>query len=154
MSQALRQRSEELPAAIKAALLVGIGSASIVPGELYAKAQNLRPLLRAGYDRALESVDFLVAPTMPLPALEHVDPVKTPLSERILRGWSGLTNTPQTDMTGHPALSMPAAAIGSLPAGVMVIGRHFADADILELAAHYERAFGWQPRPMEEPWRG
>ena len=48
-------------------------------------------------------------------------------------------------MTGHPALSMPAAEADGLPVGAMLVGRHFDDARILAIARTYERAFGWSP---------
>ena len=63
-----------------------------------------------------------------------------------MRGWGLLANTSPTDMTGHPALSMPAAEADGLPVGVMLIGRHFDDARLLAVARTYEREFGWNPR--------
>jgi amidase len=92
-------------------------------GSLYARAQNARPLLRAPYDHALTSVDALLMPTTPGLPHEHLPGL--PVHERVLRGWAVLANTTPTDMTGHPALTIPAAEADGLPVGVMLIAPPF-----------------------------
>jgi amidase len=145
LRRGLETRGDELSPQVKATLLLGAHLRRRYPGSLYAKAQNLRPWLRAGYDRALSGADVLLFPTTPgLP--HHVD-AGLPLSAWVLRGWGNLANTYPTDMTGHPALSIPAAEAGGLPVGVMLVGRRFDDARLLALARTYERTFGWLPDP-------
>jgi amidase len=48
-------------------------------------------------------------------------------------------------MTGHPALSIPAAEADGLPVGLMLVGRHFDDGRLLAIARTYEREYGWLP---------
>jgi amidase len=139
----LRDHAQELSAQVKITLVLGAHLRREHFGALYAKAQNLRPWLRAAYDRVLEGVDALLMPTTP--GLPHEVDFELPLSQRVLRGWAVLANTCPTDMTGHPALTLPAAEARGLPVGVMLIGRHFADDRLLALAATYERRFGWLP---------
>jgi amidase len=79
------------------------------------------------------------------PSAAHRVGSSLPLAERVLRGWAVLSNTIPTDMTGHPALSIPAAEADGLPVGVMLIGRHFDEKRLLGLAAVYERHHGWLP---------
>ena len=62
--------------------------ASTLGGAPYARAQNLRPWLRAAYDRALDDVDVLLMPTTPFRAFRLDDELRT--SERVLRGWANL----------------------------------------------------------------
>jgi amidase len=139
----LRDHAGELSAQVKITLLLGAHLRRERFGALYAKAQNLRPWLRAAFDRALVGVDALLLPTTP--GLPHAIDFDLPLSQRVLRGWAVLANTYPTDMTGHPALTMPAAEAGGLPVGVMLIGRQFADDRLLAVATTYERRFGWLP---------
>jgi amidase len=49
-----------------------------------------------------------------------------------------VTNTAPFDVTGHPALSVPCQPGGSLPIGMMIVGRHFADRTVLRVAAAVE----------------
>src|SRR5438552_1832416 len=108
-----------------------------------ARAQNLRPGLTAAYDRVLGEVDFLLMPTTPGRA--HVDNKSLSISEHVMRGWSMLSNTAPFDMTGHPALTIPAGESGGLPVGVMLVGRQFQDGEMLGFARTYEKSFGWVP---------
>jgi amidase len=91
----------------------------------------------------LEGVDALLMPTTPWRAHELSPPV--PLADRVLRGWANLANTYPTDMTGHPAISLPLAEADGLPVGIMLVGRRFDDARLLSLAATCEGALGWAP---------
>ena len=140
----LRDHAAELSPQMQFTLVAGRHLRRLYAGALYAKAQNLKPWLRAAHDRALEGVDALLMPTTPWRA--HIVDPSLPAAERVLRGWSNLNNTYPTDMTGHPAISIPLAEAGGLPVGVMLIGRHFDDARLLALAATCERALGFAPR--------
>jgi amidase len=143
LDEGLAQRAGELSPQVKVTLVVGAHLRERHRGAIYARAQNGRPRLRAGYDRALEDVDALVLPTTP--GWPHPDDPSLSLSDRVKRGWAVLANTYPTDLTGHPGLSIPAAEGGGLPAGVMLIGRRFDDARLLALARVYERRYGWRP---------
>jgi amidase len=79
------------------------------------------------------------------PGIAHTLGPDLPLAERVLRGWDVLANTIPADITGHPALTIPAAETAGLPVGVMLIGPHFADDRLLSIAAAYERHHGWLP---------
>ncbi len=145
LDQGLAERGDELPPQVKLTLVVGAHLQAHYRGAVYAQAQNLRPGLRAGYDRALRDVDALLLPTTP--GWPHPDDPSLSISERVTRGWAVLANTYPTDMTGHPGLTIPAAEGGGLPAGVMLIGRRFDDARLLALARTYERRHDWLPHP-------
>jgi amidase/aspartyl-tRNA(Asn)/glutamyl-tRNA(Gln) amidotransferase subunit A len=48
------------------------------------------------------------------------------------------------NFTGHPAASIPAGlAAGSLPVGLQIVGRRYADADVLAASAAFEKARPW-----------
>lgn len=47
------------------------------------------------------------------------------------------------NFTGHPAASIPAGIAGALPVGMQIIGRRYADADVLAASATFERLRPW-----------
>jgi amidase len=143
LAAGLSEHAQELSPQMKVTLIAGRWLRSRYAGALYAKAQNLRPWLRGAYDRALADVDALILPTTPWRAHELAP--EPPLADKVLRGWANLSNTYPTDMTGHPAVSLPLAEADGLPVGVMLVGRHFDDARLLSIAATCERALGWAP---------
>ncbi len=149
LAAGLRDHAQALSPQMKVTLIAGRWLRSRYAGALYAKAQNLRPWLRGAYERALADVDALLMPTTPWRAHELAP--EPPLADKVLRGWANLSNTYPTDMTGHPALSLPLAAAAGLPVGVMLVGRHFDDARLLSIAATCERALGWQPEARGAP---
>ena len=58
-----------------------------------------------------------------------------------LIGWC-LTYT--TNFSGHPSASVPAGLSGGLPVGMQIIGRRYADGDVLAAAAAVERLRPWR----------
>ena len=48
------------------------------------------------------------------------------------------------NFSGQPAASIPAGDVDGLPVGMRVIGRRYADADVLAAGAAYERLRPWQ----------
>jgi amidase len=60
-----------------------------------------------------------------------------------------IVNTAPFDVTGHPATSVPAGLAGGLPAGLMIVGRHFDDATCLRAARAFETAVGGFPSPPD-----
>ena len=55
-----------------------------------------------------------------------------------------LGNTAPFDLTGHPAMSIPCGVIDGLPAGLMLVGRHLAEAAIYRAAYAFEQSRNWK----------
>ena len=68
VGQSLQARCHALPPQIKLVSMLGTYLRQHYHGRFYAKAQNLRPGLRAGYDAVLQQVDVLAMPTTPIKA--------------------------------------------------------------------------------------
>jgi len=142
IGSALRTRGNDLPRLLKLNLLVGTHLNRTYHGRIYAKAQNLRGVLRAQYDQALERVDVLAMPTTPTKALKY-EPKLDPQT-RMMRGWAVANNTAAFDVTGHPSLNVPCAKSKGLPVGLMLTGRHFEDATLLRAAHAFEQNVSWE----------
>jgi amidase len=86
----------------------------------------------------MEQVDVLVMPTvaarppkLPAPDADFATSLK--LSD------GAALNTPQFDLTGHPALSVPCGKLDGLPIGMMIVGRIGGDATVLRAGHAFEQ---------------
>ena len=107
----------------------------------YAKARRRGMLATAEFDRALESVDVLLTPTLPIAATE-IGQREISVGDYEENVRSALTRfTGPTDLTGHPSLSVPCGktAMG-LPVGLQLIGRCFDEAILYRFGHAYEEA--------------
>lgn len=104
----------------------------------YLKAQRVRTLIYQDFVRAFEQVDAVVAPVSPFPAFKLGEKVDNPL-DMYLSDIYTITGS----LAGIPCMSVPCGkTAGGLPVGMQILARHFAEADMLRLAAAYERAAG------------
>jgi Asp-tRNA(Asn)/Glu-tRNA(Gln) amidotransferase A subunit family amidase len=90
-----------------------------------------------------KEVDFLLYPTV------QVLPPKR--EELYAQKWTCLTfptNTVIASQSGLPAMSVPSGFAGHLPVGFELVGKPFAEADLLKFAYDYEQ----RASPRREPW--
>jgi amidase len=142
-----RSDGSEFSETVKFVLLTGRYSIDSYHGRHYAMARNLALELNAAYDDALARYDVLVMPTLPLQATLIPKP-DAEREEVIPRALEMIANTCVTDVTGHPACSVPAGLVNGLPTGMMIIGKHFDDATVLRVAHTFEQAVGGFPMPQ------
>lgn len=110
-----------------------------VLAEDYVRAMFLRSVLTRAVDAALEGCDALLLPTLPMPApplgaaTVDLDGRAEPIRAAMLR------LTQLFNITGHPALSLPAGTTnGGWPIGLQVVGRRGGTAALLQVAAGIE----------------
>jgi amidase len=141
-ARAWRENPDALPAIGKYALLFGAHARTQEQGRTYAKAQNLRRRLRASYDALLFRFDVLAMPTLPFtaPLLPKLD---ASLEEVVTAGLDMEGNTAPFDATGHPAITVPCGKAHGLPVGLMFVGRHFGERNLLRAAASFESLKDW-----------
>lgn len=140
------ERGAELSKTVKLVGLSGTYTFGHGGGSYYAMARNLALDLRAAYDDALSSYDVLVMPTLPYTAPELVG-LDAGLDSYLPTALGMIGNCAPFDVTGHPAASVPAGLVNGLPAGLMIVGRHFDDATVLRVAHTFEQAVGGFPAP-------
>jgi aspartyl-tRNA(Asn)/glutamyl-tRNA(Gln) amidotransferase subunit A len=113
----------------------------------YLAGLDTQKRVRADFDAALEEVDAIVAPTVPVPAppigAEYVEVDGEKIGVRAaLVGMNRPAN-----FTGHPAISVPCGFTREgLPVGLQFIGRKFDESTLLRIAFAYERVHDWRAR--------
>jgi amidase len=133
-----RERAALFPPEVKLWLVMERMLDRASDGLYYGRAQNAALAVRAAYDHALEQVDVLVMPTVASrpPKLPPPD-VDFATSLKLADG--AALNTPQFDLTGHPALSVPCGQLDGLPIGMMIVGRTGDDATVLRAGHAFEQ---------------
>ncbi|KAJ8301893.1 hypothetical protein KUTeg_020880 [Tegillarca granosa] len=106
--------------------------------KFYAKCQNLGSMLTQAYDEALQECNVLVMPTLPQKPLD-LPTTKHGLLEIFNLSFCMLKNTAPFDVTGHPALTINTGFLEGFPVGMMVVGRMFDEATVLQVARSYEK---------------
>lgn len=132
----------DFPPSVKVMLLLGTYLNQTYHGSVYGRAQNAAKILRDSYDRAFQQVDILAMPTTPMKAHQYRS--NASLSELMEYSSNMSGNTAPTNITGHPAISVPCGKPSGLPVGLMLIGRHFDDAGLLNTAYTFESNVEWE----------
>jgi amidase len=140
------EHADESSETVKLVALCGHHGITTLGATSYGKARNLVPVARAAYDAALDSYDVLVMPTIPYTASE-LPGSDIDRGTYITKALGMTTNTAPLDVTGHPALSVPAGLLGGLPTAMMIIGKHFDDATVLRVGHAFEKLRGEFPAP-------
>lgn len=138
-----RSRPDDLPDTAKLVLFTGEYMQRFYHGHYYAKAQNLRRVLRQGYDRVLANYDLLLMPTTPMKA-QPIPAAGCPREEYMARALEMINNTCPFDASGHPAMSVPCGMIDGLPVGMMLVGRKFDETTVLAASDAFETAGDWK----------
>jgi aspartyl-tRNA(Asn)/glutamyl-tRNA(Gln) amidotransferase subunit A len=110
----------------------------------YLEAQQKRQLYAESFERVLESVDVVVAPTLPVvaPRIGETEVREDRAVEDVRAALLRLTRP--GNLTGLPALSIPCGfSTDGLPIGLQLIGRRFGEATVLRVAYAYEQATPW-----------
>jgi aspartyl-tRNA(Asn)/glutamyl-tRNA(Gln) amidotransferase subunit A len=140
-----RSRSEGFGAEVKRRILIGAYALSAgYYDAYYLKAQQVRQLIAQDFRAAFEQVDLIVSPTAPDVAFplgaKTDDPVAMYLQD---------IYTIAVNLAGLPAISIPAPAADGLPTGFQMIGNHFDEARLLNVAHRIQQATDWHEQAPE-----
>jgi aspartyl-tRNA(Asn)/glutamyl-tRNA(Gln) amidotransferase subunit A len=137
-----RSRGEGFGAEVKRRIMTGtyVLSAGYYDA-YYLKAQRVRALISADFERAFHEVDVLIGPTTPTPAFElgakTGDPVTMYLNDIYTIG---------ANLAGLPAMSVPCGLVKGLPVGMQIIGPHFSESRLFNVAHRYQQESDWHRR--------
>ncbi|HEX2139366.1 MAG TPA: Asp-tRNA(Asn)/Glu-tRNA(Gln) amidotransferase subunit GatA [Woeseiaceae bacterium] len=134
-----RSRGEGFGAEVKRRIMTGtyVLSAGYYDA-YYLKAQKVRQLITADFRNAFESVDVIAGPTAPTPAFalgeKTVDPITMYLNDIYTIG---------ANLAGLPGISVPCGFADGLPVGLQLVGPHFSEERILQVAHQYQLLTDW-----------
>ncbi|PSJ21470.1 Asp-tRNA(Asn)/Glu-tRNA(Gln) amidotransferase GatCAB subunit A [Halomonas sp. ND22Bw] len=136
-----RSRGEGFGEEVKRRILIGTHTLSEGFFDAYYKqAQKVRRLIRQDFLDAFEEVDVLMGPASPTPAFDlgdNKDPVSMYLQD---------IYTIAVNLAGIPGISVPAGFAGGRPVGLQILGTHFAEAQLLNVAHQFQQATDWHLR--------
>jgi aspartyl-tRNA(Asn)/glutamyl-tRNA(Gln) amidotransferase subunit A len=140
-----RTREEGFGAEVKRRILVGTYALSAgYYDAYYRKAQQIRRLIQQDFLTAFGSVDVIMGPTTPEPAWVLGEKVDDPVAMYLEDIY-----TLSVNLAGLPGMSIPAGQIRGLPVGLQLIGPHFSEAKLLNIAHRFQQATDWHRRRPE-----
>lgn len=136
-----RTRSEGFGEEVKRRIMLGtFALSSGYYDAYYRKGQQVRTLIRTDFEEAFKHVDVIVTPTSPSAAFRMGDRVSDPLQMYLSDIF-----TISVNLAGVPAISVPCGFTAErLPVGLQIIGRHFDEETVLQMAYAYEQSAGWK----------
>ena len=142
-----RTREEGFGAEVKRRILVGTYALSAgYYDAYYKKAQQVRRLIKQDFTDCFEQVDIIAGPTTPGPAFalgaKSDDPVAMYLED---------IYTLAVNLAGLPGMSIPAGFVDGKPLGLQLIGRHFDEARLLNVAHRFQQATDWHLQRPPDP---
>jgi len=113
-----------------------------------AGAVQHRDRLAASVAAVFRDHDFIVTPTMACAPWEYTRTFPALIDGQPLQNWRDwLPFTYPFNFTGHPAISVPAGwTRDGLPVGLQIVGRRFADREVLAAARFLEQVRPWAHR--------
>jgi aspartyl-tRNA(Asn)/glutamyl-tRNA(Gln) amidotransferase subunit A len=137
-----KSRAEGFGAEVKRRILIGTYVLSHgYYDAYYLKAQKIRRLIAADFQKAFEQCDVIMGPTAPSVAFKFgeksADPVQMYLSD---------IYTIAVNLAGLPGMSIPCGFDNGLPVGLQLIAPWFAEAKMLNAAHRYQLATDWHRR--------
>jgi aspartyl-tRNA(Asn)/glutamyl-tRNA(Gln) amidotransferase subunit A len=137
-----RSRGEGFGAEVKRRIMTGtyVLSAGYYDA-FYLKAQCVRQLISNDFERAFHEVDVVIGPTTPTTAFKlgakTADPVTMYLNDIYTIG---------ANLAGLPAISVPCGQAQGLPTAMQIIGPHFGEERLLNVAHRYQQETDWHRR--------
>lgn len=128
-----RSRSEGFGAEVQRRIIMGTYALSAGYFDAYyVKAQKVRRLILNDFLKAFETCDIIATPTTPTVAYklgENLSPAEI---------YMGDVYTIGVNLAGLPSLSHPVGFVGGLPVGLQLIGKHWAESELLKTAHVYQ----------------
>jgi len=116
----------------------------------YLKSQQLRQLISDDFKKAFTDVDVIMAPVTPETAFNIGEKTDDPISMYLSDIYTIAVN-----LAGLPAMSIPAGFSKNnddldMPVGLQLIGNHFEEGKLLNVAHQYQQQTDWHTQTPEE----
>ncbi|KTD68640.1 MULTISPECIES: Asp-tRNA(Asn)/Glu-tRNA(Gln) amidotransferase subunit GatA [Legionella] len=104
----------------------------------YLQAQKIRRLIQEELVTTLKSVDVILGPTSPTCAFKLGEKIADPIQNYLTDVFTVAAN-----LAGLPAISIPTGFAKGLPIGLQLMGKHFGESQLLQIAHHYQQQTNW-----------
>ena len=108
----------------------------------YLKAQQVRSLLKHEMKILFKNYDILIGPTMPILPFKIGEGINDPLKMYLVD-----IDTVVANLTGMPAMSVPAGFADGLPVGLQIMADRFREQTMVDAAYLFEEAAKVQRSP-------
>ncbi len=135
-----RSRAEGFGSEVKRRIMLGTYALSSgYYDAYYRKAQQVRTLIMHDFEAAFDTCDVLLAPTCPTTAFRIGEKVNDPLQMYLSDIY-----TISVNLAGIPGISIPCGLDDQgLPIGLQILGKHFDEATVLNVAYAFEQRTDW-----------
>jgi aspartyl-tRNA(Asn)/glutamyl-tRNA(Gln) amidotransferase subunit A len=103
-----------------------------------ARAALVRDTLVQSLAALFDTVDLVLLPTTPIPAFAAEGPPPATIDGRPVSPLATVAQTYVFNLSGHPAVSVPAGTVDGTPVGLQIVARRHDDLRILAAAARLE----------------
>ncbi|MEJ2352640.1 MAG: Asp-tRNA(Asn)/Glu-tRNA(Gln) amidotransferase subunit GatA [Anaerolineales bacterium] len=108
----------------------------------YGQAQKVRTLIKGDFEEAFKNVDVIAAPVAPTTAFRIGEHTEDPLAMYL----EDMFTLP-ANLAGVPGLSFPVGFDSQgLPVGMQLMGAHFQEKTLFQMAHAYQRVTDWHIR--------
>lgn len=126
----IRTRTKGFGKEVKRRILIGTYVLSAGYWEAYyGRAQRVRTLIKGDFEEVFKKVDVILAPVSPTPSFKLGEKVDDPLKMYL----SDVFTIPAS-LAGIPGISVPCGFARGLPVGVQILGKHFDEKTIIDVA--------------------
>jgi len=115
---------------------------SAVRAKIERRRVELNEAMARIFDPA-DGVDFVITASNPDVAFDADGPLPSVFGGVAAGAKNNGRLTFPANLHGNPAISIPAGTLDGLPIGLQVVGRHFSEQLLLDLALSVERARPW-----------
>ncbi len=112
-------------------------------GKYYLKALKVKSKLTAEINDAFKKVDYLIAPTVPIPPFKIGEKIDDPVALFLVD-----FNTVTANLTGKPAISVPFEISNGLPIGMQLLAKPMQDKSLLQAAYALQEAVSLPEVPI------
>lgn len=106
--------------------------------DYYLQALKIRQLIKEEFQTAFKQVDVILGPTTPTCAFKLGEKITNPVQNYLADVFTVAAN-----LTGLPALSIPAGFSQGLPVGMQLIGNYFTEDTLLNSAHRFQQITPW-----------